>query len=65
MYLPHAQFTFWNGGSAASSLTLVLHTAVPPLSLLSAVRDQVRQLDSNVPVGAAVTVSAEAPDGRG
>jgi putative ABC transport system permease protein len=57
MYLPHAQFTFWNGGRAASSLTVVLHTAAEPLSLLTPLREQVRRLDPHVPLGAATTMA--------
>lgn len=57
MYLPHAQFTFWNGGSAVSSLTLVLHTSGEPLSLLNPLRDQIRRMDAHVPLGAAQTMA--------
>lgn len=57
MYLPHAQFTFWNGGSAVSSLTLVLHTSSEPLSLLNPLRDRIRRLDPFVPLGAARTMA--------
>jgi predicted permease len=51
MYLPHAQFTFWHGGSAASSMTLVLHTEGAPLPLLEPLRELVRRMDANVPLG--------------
>lgn len=57
MYLPHAQFTFWNGGAAVGSMTLVLHTMPAPLSLLQPLREQVRRMDGQVPLGAARTMA--------
>jgi putative ABC transport system permease protein len=51
MYLPHAQFTFWHGGSAASAMTLVLHTAGAPLTMLEPLRELLRRMDANVPLG--------------
>jgi putative ABC transport system permease protein len=53
MYLPHAQFNFWNDGPAISSMTLVLHTAAAPMTVLPALRDLVRSMDPHVPLGAA------------
>jgi putative ABC transport system permease protein len=56
MYLPHAQFSFWNDGPAVTAMTLVLHTAGEPMSLLTALRDIVRRIDPAVPLGAAQTM---------
>jgi putative ABC transport system permease protein len=56
MYLPHAQFTFWHGGSAAASMTLVLHTAGAPLPTLEPLRELVRRMDAHVPLGHARTM---------
>jgi len=50
MYLPHAQFRFWNGGSVVRSLTLVLRAAGDPASLGAAVRTAVRTVDPRLPV---------------
>ena len=57
MYLPHAQFTFWNGGPASSVMTLVAHTASPPLSLVPTLRDHLRRMDPRVPLGTPRTMS--------
>lgn len=51
MYLPHAQFTFWNGGPAVTNMTLVLHTAGEPLRLVAPLREIVRRMDPAVPLG--------------
>jgi putative ABC transport system permease protein len=56
MYLPHAQFTFWGGGPAVMTMTLVLHTAGEPLALLPPLRDLVRGMDPHVPLGTARTM---------
>jgi predicted permease len=56
MYLPHAQFTFWHGGSAAAAMTLVLHTAGAPLPMLEPLRETVRRMDASVPLGTASTM---------
>jgi putative ABC transport system permease protein len=56
MYLPHAQFTFWGGGPALSSMTLVVQTTDAPLGVLPALRDLVRGMDPHVPLGAARTM---------
>ncbi|CAN5751747.1 ABC transporter permease [soil metagenome] len=53
MYLPHAQFTFWNGGAAPAAMTLVVHTAGPPFAMLQPLRDLVRRMDAQVPLGTA------------
>jgi putative ABC transport system permease protein len=51
MYLPHAQFTFWNGGLAPASMTLVLHTRVEPVTLIPPLREQLERMDAHVPLG--------------
>jgi len=50
MYLAHAQFRFWNGGSVARSLTLVVRSAGDPQALATAVRGAVRAVDPRLPV---------------
>lgn len=57
MYLPHAQFTFWNGGAAVSSLSLVVSTAGDPAALAPAIREAVTQLDPDLPTGPFQTMS--------
>ena len=57
MYLPHAQFTFWNNGRASSVMTLVVHTAGEPTAVLPHIRDNVRRMDPTVPLGTARTMS--------
>jgi putative ABC transport system permease protein len=56
MYLPHAQFSFWNGGPAVTMMTLVLHTAGEPMSLMPALREITRRIDPAVPLGTAQTM---------
>ena len=51
MYLPHAQFRFWNDGTAVTSMRLVLHTAGEPFATLAPMRELVRRLDPDVPLG--------------
>jgi putative ABC transport system permease protein len=51
MYLPHKQFYFWNGGNAASQMTVVIRARGNPASLTSTMRNVVRSLDSSVPIG--------------
>jgi putative ABC transport system permease protein len=48
-YRPHDQFA-QSAGYAPNSMRLVIHTEVDPVSLVSAVRREVRTLDPNVPV---------------
>jgi putative ABC transport system permease protein len=50
MYLAHAQFRFWNGGSVVRSLTLVVRAAGDPERLGGAVRAAVRQVDPRLPL---------------
>lgn len=51
MYLPHAQFRFWNGGSVARGLWIVVRSeGADPLGLVSPVRQAIRTLDPLVPV---------------
>jgi putative ABC transport system permease protein len=57
MYLPHAQFTFWNGGSAVAGMSLVLSTTGDPATLAPAVRTAIAQIDAAVPPGPFLTMS--------
>ncbi len=50
IYLPHAQFHFWNGGTAVAAITLVLHTRGDPAALAPLVRRQVAALDPALPL---------------
>lgn len=56
MYLAHRQFTYWNGGSAAGTLQLVARTEGAPASVASALRETVRALDPDLPIGALTTM---------
>lgn len=51
MYLAHAQFTFWNGGSAVNTLNLVLATQGDPAALVPPVRSALAELDPTLPPG--------------
>jgi putative ABC transport system permease protein len=51
VYVPHAQFPL-------NSLTVILRTSREPLSLVSAVREEVRALDAGVPLSDVRTVEA-------
>ena len=51
MYLAHRQFTFWNGGSAVTSLSLVLRTSANPAGAAPAIRRLIGELDPNLPSG--------------
>ena len=50
MYVPHAQFRFWNGGGAARSLTLAVHTRGDPARLAGPVREAIRAMDPELPL---------------
>jgi predicted permease len=50
LYLPHAQWPTNEQGPIGRAMTLVLRTTRDPLSVVPAVRAQVRALDANVPV---------------
>ncbi|HEV2734293.1 MAG TPA: FtsX-like permease family protein [Longimicrobiaceae bacterium] len=50
MYLPHAQFRFWNGGGAARTLTLAVHTRGDPARLAGPVREAIRAMDPDLPL---------------
>ncbi|HEX9632276.1 MAG TPA: ABC transporter permease [Gemmatimonadales bacterium] len=50
MYLAHAQFRFWNGGSVARSLTLTVRSAGDFQALATAVRGAVHAVDPRLPV---------------
>jgi len=56
MYLSHAQFRFWNGGSVVRSLTLVVRAAGNPETLSGAVREAVRTVDPRLPVASVQTM---------
>jgi putative ABC transport system permease protein len=57
MYLAHAQFRFWNGGSVVRSLTLVVRTAGNPAGLATAVRAAVQAVDPRLPLSGVRTMS--------
>ncbi|MFN2431557.1 MAG: ABC transporter permease [Gemmatimonadota bacterium] len=56
MYLPQAQFLFWNGGGPVSSMTLVVRSEGEPAALAPAVARELRGLDSNLPLGEFLTM---------
>jgi putative ABC transport system permease protein len=56
MYLAHAQFRFWNGGSVARALTFVVRAAGDPAGLAAAVRDAVHQVDPRLPLASVQTM---------
>jgi predicted permease len=56
MYLPHAQFRFWNGGSVVRSLTLVVRATGDPTALSAAVRSAVREVDPRLPFASVQTM---------
>jgi predicted permease len=51
MYLAHAQFRFWDGGGPVDAMTLAVRTQGDPASVARAIREEVRALDPNLPVG--------------
>jgi predicted permease len=59
MFLPHAQFTA-AGATVPAAMTLVVKTTSAPLSLLNAVRAQVRGLDPSLPISEVRTMAAVA-----
>lgn len=50
MYLPHAQFGYWDGGGPVRGLTIVVRAVADPAALASAVRQEVARLDPALPV---------------
>jgi putative ABC transport system permease protein len=50
LYVPHAQFRSWNGGTAVRSMAVAIRTAGDPLALAPAVRAEIRAMDANLPV---------------
>jgi predicted permease len=62
MYIPHQQFTFWNGGAAAGTLTLVLRSAGDPALHAGMVRAQLAALDPGLPPGAFVPMEEVAAE---
>jgi predicted permease len=50
MYLSHAQFRFWNGGSVVRALTLAVRAAGDPAALAAAVRGAVFAFDPRIPL---------------
>jgi putative ABC transport system permease protein len=57
MYLSHAQFRFWNGGSVVRSLTLVVRANGDPAALGAAVRGALGAVDPRVPLDQVQTMS--------
>jgi putative ABC transport system permease protein len=55
MYLAHAQFRFWNGGSVVRALSVAVR-ADDATSLAPAVRETVRRIDPNLPTSALQTM---------
>jgi putative ABC transport system permease protein len=51
MYLAHRQFTFWNNGRAARTLTLVARVSGDPLALVPIIRREIAAIDPAVPPG--------------
>jgi len=58
MYLAHAQFRFWNGGSVVRALTLVVRAAGDPTALTAVVSDVVHQVDPRLPLANMQTMEA-------
>jgi putative ABC transport system permease protein len=57
MYLAHAQFRFWNGGSVVRALTVALRAPGDVAALAPVVRATVRRLDPNLPTSALQTMA--------
>jgi putative ABC transport system permease protein len=51
MYLAHRQFTFWNGGSAVGSMSLVVRTSSNAAAAAPSLRRVISELDPNLPAG--------------
>ena len=56
MYLAHEQFRFWNGGGAASTMNLVVHSTLPLEELRVPITEAVRGLDPLLPLSAFTTM---------
>lgn len=56
MYLAHAQFRFWNGGSVVRAMTLAVRAASDPAALATAVRGAVRAVDPRLPLDGVQTM---------
>ncbi|HJR64237.1 MAG TPA: ABC transporter permease [Gemmatimonadaceae bacterium] len=56
MYLAHAQFRFWHGGTILRAMTLVVRSESDPTRLSGAIRREIRALDPNLPVGTITTM---------
>ena len=50
MYLPHEQFTFWNGGSAVAALSIVVRSDAPTTELRTAIQGLARSMDPQLPL---------------
>jgi predicted permease len=50
MYLAHAQFRYWNGGSVARGLTFVVRAGGDPEASSAGLRDAVHAVDPRLPV---------------
>lgn len=56
MYLSHAQFRFWNGGSVVRSLSLAVRTEGDPAGFAGAVRRAVHDVDPGLPLSSVRTM---------
>jgi putative ABC transport system permease protein len=50
MYLAHAQFRYWNGGSVVRQLSYVVHSAGNPAALVEGLRRAVHGVDPRLPL---------------
>jgi putative ABC transport system permease protein len=57
VYLAHAQFRFWSGGSPVYSMNLVARTQGAPEAFAGTVRRSVRELDPQLPLGSFRTMN--------
>jgi predicted permease len=50
IYIPHTQFLHFAPGQQARSMTIALRSDLPPERLVSALREQLRRIDPEIPV---------------
>ena len=50
MYIPHTQFLHFSPGQQASSMTVALRSELAPERLVSALREELRRIDPEIPV---------------
>jgi predicted lysophospholipase L1 biosynthesis ABC-type transport system permease subunit len=62
MYIPHAQFTFWNGGPAAATMTLTVRASGDAAGVAPLIRREIATLDPDLPPGAFRTMAEVAGD---